>query len=81
MKYFGYPFRLNEEIIKLQLVFSNESFNEYKKAPCNKQVIMSGFRDKGAMLLKCESTPVKVDLWYTLISNSLANRYFNIKKW
>ena len=40
------------------------------KARCNKQVIRPRVQNKDTMLLKCKSTPVKVDLRYTLISNS-----------
>ena len=44
----GYSFSLNEEITKLISVFSNKSFDKYKYARCNKQMI----RSRGAMLLK-----------------------------
>ena len=53
---------VNKEIMKLILVFSDESFDKYELALCNKHVIRPRFQDKGAMLLKCRSTLVNVRL-------------------
>ena len=50
--------------MKLISVFSNKSFDEYKYAQCNKQVIRPCFQDQGAMILKCKSTLVKL-VWST----------------
>ena len=55
-------FRLNKEMKKLILVFSSNSFDNYRQEPCNKQVIRPRFKDKSSMQLKCKSTPVKVGL-------------------
>ena len=57
--------------MKFISIFNNESFDEYKDSIYNnKQAIRLRFQHKGAMLLKCKSTPVKVGLRYTLTSNS-----------
>ena len=57
-------------MIKLISVFSNESFEKYKQARYNKQLLRPRFKNKGTMLLKCKSTPVKVGLRYRPIWNS-----------